>query len=292
MSKFWRVVKRCCEVGKPVWRVRFGDRTLLGHVGSLAWRLGLVPRRLELQFGCTMMFPKGYRAILDYADGTYAPERPVVELLSRLLKPGMTVVDIGAHLGYYTLLSRKFVGETGRVVAFEPSPVFYEVLKANLAMNSFLDVVAVPMAIADFCGYADFYCDIVGGGSSLFRQLNGSSLIRVQVTTLDVFFRKLGWPKVDLIKMDIEGAEPSALRGAKELIGRNTPLHLILEFNPVALEAAKVSPVHMVSLIQDLGFQQIRVLERDLCTLSVANVEHLVKELRPGQSFNLWCEKS
>lgn len=291
MSKFWSVVRGLYEIGRPIWRVRLRDRTLLGHVGSLAWRFGWIPRRLELKFGCTMIFPKGYRAILDYADGTYAPERPVTELFSRLIRPGMTVVDVGAHLGYYTLLFRKLVGKEGRVFAFEPSPIFYEALKVNLTVNGFLDVIAVPMAVADFYGYADFHLDILGGGSSLFRQLKGSVLVRVQVTTLDQFFGELGWPKVDLIKMDIEGAEASALRGAKELIRRNAPLHLILEFNPVALEAAGVSPVQLVSLIQELGFQQISVLEREIRQLSVVDLEQLVKELRLEGSVNLWCEK-
>lgn len=292
MSRFWRMVKGLYNVGEPVWRVRLGDRTLVGHMGSLAWRFGLIPRKLALQFGCTMVFPRGYRAILDYADGTYAPERRVMVLMSRLVRPGMTVVDVGAHLGYYTLLLRKLVGGVGRVYAFEPSPVFYETLKTNLAMNGFVDVVAVPMAVADFCGYQDFHHSVVGGGSSLYRRLEGSTVVKVQVTTLDAFFGELGWPKVDLIKIDIEGAEAAALRGAKELIRRSAPLHLILELNPQTLEAATVSPLDLVLLIRELGFEHIRVVERDLYPLSIGDVEQLVKGLRPEGHVNLWCEKS
>jgi len=107
MNAFWRTVRILHRVGKPLWRTRLGGKTLFSHVGALLWKVGLAPKELELKFGCRIVFPERYNAILDYADGIYQPERSVTELVLKILKPGNVAVDVGAHVGYYTLAFQK-----------------------------------------------------------------------------------------------------------------------------------------------------------------------------------------
>jgi len=291
MNAFWRTVRTLHRVGQPLWRIRLGSKTLFSYVGALLWKVGLPPKELELKFGCRIVFPAHYNAILDYADGIYQPERSVTELVLKILKPGNVAVDVGAHVGYYTLLFRRLVGPYGRVYAFEPSPEFFNVLVKNLIVNSFTDVVAVQAAVADCCGNKGFY-HVLGGGSSLYKRMDGANMISVRVTTLDTFFSQLNWPKIDLVKMDIEGAEYAALKGAKELVRRNDSLNMLVELNPSTLEAAGVTPREFLELLMEMGFRQIQVVEWNCYSIFDMELDWLIDEVYCKGSVNLWCRKS
>jgi len=164
------------------------------------------------------------------------------------------------------------------------------VLVRNLIVNSFTDVVAVQAAVADFCGNKAFY-HVLGGGSSLYKRMDGASVTTVRVTTLDKFFSQLNWPRIDLVKMDIEGAEYAALKGAKELVCRNDSLNMVVEFNPSTLEAAGVSPREFLELLMEMGFRQVRVVEWNCYSILDMEWDWFIDEVRRKGSVNLWCHK-
>lgn len=182
-------------------------------------------------------------------------------MLKRVIKPGMTVVDVGAHIGYYTLLSGRLVGDTGEVYAFEPDPSYYSLLKKNIEVNKLASIVwPFNFAVGNNDGKIPFFLGI-STGSSLFRvpDITGQKVL-VDMVSLDNFFARRNWPVVDFVKIDAEGADKIALEGMRGLIERNLALKLVIEAHPLNLKSAGTSLEELFSLLSELGFRQVDVL--------------------------------
>jgi FkbM family methyltransferase len=171
--------------------------------------------------------------------GTYEPE--VQTTIRSFCKPGMRVFDVGANIGYTSLLMAQAVGLEGAVVAFEPHPKNINRLQANLDLNPFAAIVQViPLAVADQTGPARFQIHVSGG----MGRLVGTSVkadrfigeIDVSQISLDEFVYSRGNPPPQLIKVDIEGGEVLAIRGMKRLLREVRPT-LLLELH--GLKAAQ-----------------------------------------------------
>jgi FkbM family methyltransferase len=193
--------------------------------------------------------------------GTWEPG--VTTLLEEFLEPGMVVIDAGAHVGYFTLIAARKVGPIGKVYAFEPAPQNYDLLVRNVALNGYQNVVPVQKAISKGQGTARFFLRSDTVGHSLHSEAvgKGQRTITVEVTTLDYFLEKEGWPLVHLVKMDIEGAEPTALEGMAELLKRNRALRLVLEYVPHILERAGEDPIQFLERLRRSGFT-IRIITK------------------------------
>ncbi|NHI88388.1 MAG: FkbM family methyltransferase [Candidatus Thorarchaeota archaeon] len=145
------------------------------------------------------------------------------------VKEGSVVVDVGASMGYYTLLLARLVGPRGRVYAFEPIPRDFAILRRNVNANGYRNVVLENKAVSDTDGIARFYISPESYGmSSLCPLTNPESIIQVEVVCLDNYIHE----DVDLIKVDVEGAEHLVVKGSKELIQKSPDPHLIVEFVP------------------------------------------------------------
>jgi FkbM family methyltransferase len=151
--------------------------------------------------------------------GTYEPEQ--TRRFAELLKPGMRVLDVGAHVGYYTLLSARLVGAAGRVAAFEPSPANLRVLRHHVSLNRLGNVTIVDAAVAGAEGTARF--DLAHGSGT--GQLAGDGGLEVRTVTLDAWCERQTFVP-DLIKLDIEGAEASALPAAATILAARPPIFL------------------------------------------------------------------
>jgi len=162
-----------------------------------------------------------------------------------LVKPGMTVVDIGANIGYYSLLALSLVGASGKVYAFEPSVDIYETLKRNIEVNEGKNVTPICKAVTDKAGFINFYLSPSPSNNSISGK---GKYISVPCTTLD---NELAGVKVDVIKMDIEGAEALALAGMHSVIKNNPNLVLLTEVYPLGLEATGSSlELYVTELLQ------------------------------------------
>jgi len=150
-----------------------------------------------------------------YIQGVF--ERGTTEVFKRVVKRGMTVFDIGANIGYYTLLARSLVGSEGRVFAFEPHPEAYEKLKENIKLNGYTNVIPLNKAVSNKSGRTKFYLHSDSGRSSLLHPEDENKWIEVETIVLDEFIEREGVTP-DIIKMDIEGAEPLALEGMRKLL--------------------------------------------------------------------------
>ena len=169
-----------------------------------------------------------------------------------LLKPNMRVIDLGANLGIYTLRALR---KKCMVFAYEPTPRTFDLLRQNIKASGFAEsgrIQAYQMAVSDQCGTINFYENpSMCGHNSIYGE-SGQQPIEVSVTTLDSQLDTL--QRIDLVKMDIEGAEYHALLGMRELIRRNPDLQIIMEFAPEHIRRAGREPEALLALIHELGF--------------------------------------
>jgi len=220
-------------------KVLAGKQRLLNLIRRLKWSLFRHLGRRSILFQAD----PGYRLRLEFSDLSaleiylrrYEPEE--TRLILDLVKPHMVTMDIGANIGYFTLLMAHLVGSQGRVHAFEPNPVMLRKLEENIALNTAFrdDRVAIHrVALGATEGEAEFFCPRLGHeGLAGLRRTNRApiaNVIRVPVQTIDGFIRAHGIERVDFIKMDIEGGELDVLRGSHRLLAELRPAILFEAF--------------------------------------------------------------
>jgi FkbM family methyltransferase len=146
------------------------------------------------------------------------------KFISRYLEAGMVYIDIGANQGYFTILAAKQVRDNGSVFAFEPSPREFRRLRRNLRLNGCNNVTLESHALGSYQGFTDFHMCLGSQGSFSSIQLPGNDvtspkrLIQVPITTLDSYVKRSNIRSVDLIKMDVEGAELEVLKGGLSVL--------------------------------------------------------------------------
>jgi FkbM family methyltransferase len=217
------------------------------YVRRLKWLTyrHLLPCRSIVTFDHSL----GSRLRLEFSDvsaphiyfGTY--EREETSLIRELVRPGMTVLDIGANIGYFTLLIASKLGPHGTVHAFEPNPAMLTRLKENIALNPEYNdgrVVFHQVALGANTGEANFFCPVLGhegvGGLRNTGRAPLSHILRLPVQTLDLFLESEGIGKLDLIKLDVEGGELDVMRGGERTLAAFRPMILFeaCELNTLA----------------------------------------------------------
>ncbi|GMW03204.1 MAG: hypothetical protein AMXMBFR84_43390 [Candidatus Hydrogenedentota bacterium] len=204
----------------------------------------------------------GYTLYLDPVDsqrialrGEYEPF--TTELVRRLLGPGDVAVDLGANIGYYTMLFSQIVERDGRVFAFEPDPDNFALLEKNIAINHAENVVAVRRAVSDLPGLVRLYKERFNFAThSLWASAHTRSHVDVEAIRMDDFAREHveHLKRIRLIKMDIEGAEAHALRGMGAVLAANPGVAIISEFLPNVLRNLGTEPIEYLMMLQSLGF--------------------------------------
>ncbi|MGH8223107.1 MAG: FkbM family methyltransferase [Woeseiaceae bacterium] len=188
--------------------------------------------------------------------------RDICAVLRRILKKGMTVIDAGANIGEVTLVAAKAVGPEGMVFAFEPVGRIADHLANHVRMNGLSQVSTIRCALADkvdrkpiFKAAERFYDGSIHDGlGTLFSSAQRSvATEEVLLTTLDVFVREANVQRLDLIKLDVEGAELAALQGAAETLERFRP-YLIIEVQQDTARAAGYEAADILRLLRPLGY--------------------------------------
>src|ERR1051326_233068 len=193
--------------------------------------------------------------------GQWIEEEEAARFLD-LIRPGMTVFDIGANLGLYSLMAGKRVGPSGSVHAFEPTPQLVRKLRDNAKLNGFANITVNQLAISDECGTVDFYLSDEDDCSSLARISH--SAIPVNALTLDDYMTEQGIDRVDLMKVDVEGAEVKVFSGGRKLFGRSDAPTILLEINPPSLETMGTSEQELTFLLCGYGYALTTVTEHGL----------------------------
>jgi FkbM family methyltransferase len=194
-------------------------------------------------------------------DGEWEPE--LTRWWMFLAARANVVFDVGAHCGYYTLYAHKVAPRT-RIHAFEPHPELLADLSGNLDANgSDENVTVVPFAVSDRDGDADFHVRDVEPGSSSFTPLGAGGItfdrsISVPTVALDSYRQANDIPVVDLVKIDIEGAELAALRGMRNGMRRGEYRVLVMEVHPVGDDVAPLRDFLRRCLV-DSGYRVYRM---------------------------------
>ncbi len=174
------------------------------------------------------------------------------EIYRKQLSPGMTIVDVGANIGYYVLIEARALGTSGKIYAIEPAPKNFEMLQANLEINSFgCEIESHNLAISDSVGQVQF--EIAGASNHHRLSVNGSgaNTIEVEATTLDVL---LAGKKIDMVRMDAEGAEWVILRGMRGILAGNQPLKMFIEVHPKLIREYRGDLDEWLEMLADSNF--------------------------------------
>lgn len=174
----------------------------------------------------------------------------------RSLRKGDVVLDVGANVGYYTVIASRLVGGTGRVYAFEPDPTAYSFLKKNAAANALGNVVLEQKACSTEPGTLKLFLDEanLGGHRVNVPRDDQKRFVEVEAVRVDDYF-EAGDRKVNFIKIDTEGAEALILAGMKRLIAENDDLKMAVELSPYALEDLGASAAELLDMLEDLDFR-------------------------------------
>jgi FkbM family methyltransferase len=209
---------------------KFSRQSFLGRLIRLP--LDLVPKRMTVRImsgPCRGMKWVSGAGVLGYWSGLY--ESQTQQLISQFLKPGMTVYDVGANVGFYTLLMSRATGLRGRVYAFEPMPGNTAVLLHHVHLNSLGNVTLVAAAVFSEETVRPF--QEASSNAQGFISDEASGALLVPTVSLDQFIAR-GRPTPDLVKMDIEGGETAALEGARELVKKRRTVWFISLHNDPA----------------------------------------------------------
>lgn len=251
----------------------------------------LIPNEVEVQ-GHKLYINRSVINHERLTTGTY--EKKTTDLFKKVVERGMVVVDIGANIGYYTLIAAMLVGEEGKVIAFEPDPDNYALLMKTINANRFKNIFPIQKAVLNKSGKVRLFIDPKDKeDSSLIRANvpNPVSSIIVEATTLDECLQTLGIDRVDIIKMDTQGAEGLILEGMSEIIKKSNRLKIIAEFWPTGLKNFGSAPVEVLNKFKDFGFQYKIIDEQKQCIESITINELMLNYCDKGYT-NLFLEKA
>jgi FkbM family methyltransferase len=203
----------------------------------------------------------------------------VTQCLARIVAPGSVCIDIGANFGYFTLLMSELSGAKGRTVAVEPNPDICTFLRMTQSIHPFkFDIIEA--ALSNKTGRATLNIPNIYPGSagitSFIQHLGVKhSRKKVKTLTLDDLIESLGLLKIDVIKMDVEGAEPLIFEGMQQTIARNPELQIVMEYSPFAYDDAngftqylfknftvyRLKDVDEMTLIEESSMEQLLQLK-------------------------------
>jgi FkbM family methyltransferase len=244
---------------------RFIRKPFKAKVESLRYHAGrLHDKLLKDRFVTLVRLPGGPLALAwpdvlgsRFKRGDY--ERNEWLVVQNFLRPGMTVLDVGAHHGYYSLLAAPILKNAGCIVAFEPSSRERRKLRWNLMLNGFRFVKVEPVALGSEEGSSDFF--IVRGKETGCNSMRPPDVDEpvvkkcVQVLTLDHYLASQNIKSVDFLKLDVEGAELSVLKGAKKLLATKPRPVILCEVDEIRSAPWNYRAVEIYDFLVNAGFE-------------------------------------
>jgi FkbM family methyltransferase len=189
-------------------------------------------------------------------------EKPLGDVLKKIIRPGDVFLDVGANTGYFSLLAARREPQS-TIVAFEPVSFLFDELNRNIALNNFSNIKAIHAA----AGAADelrtlFISGADNRGMSSFQPPDNYSGMKEEVKTLplDNWVAKSGLAKVDIIKIDVEGSEVSVLQGMQQLLQKFKPV-IIIEINPETLGLFHSGPADVLKFAADFSYRSFWIAE-------------------------------
>lgn len=214
----------------------------------------------------------GFKIFLNAEDSVISPrigvlgvwELATTLLFKRLVRPKTVVVDVGANIGWYTLLAASRTGPEGKVVSFEPEPTNFGLLARSIAANGFWWAKPFRACVADREGTVRLYVSPTNRGRHSIVYRRSEKNIDVESVTLQTFLPKTGVENIDVLKVDAEGAEPLVFAGAGHYL--ETTRHVLVDWDPQAWSnradlLKEISKVFEAHLVVDSPFLTKRIHE-------------------------------
>ena len=206
----------------------------------------------------------GYTVELDLSDyiqrsvymGAY--ERLESALVKRHLRCGMTFLDIGANIGYYSLMAAAIGGPSSRIIAFEPNPTCFCSLRKTIMDNRIRQITLENLALSDTAGVSELFLPKQSGNNTATMVSNhGGSPVSVAAQTLDEYLEAHNIEHVDFVKIDVEGFEPAVISGAAGSIRSGKIAAILYESSGPWLRRVGTTPEDLYGFLKSLGMRSI-----------------------------------
>ena len=217
-------------------------------------------------------------------------EKREMDFLKKTVRKRWTVLDIGANIGYPSLLFSKLVEKRGKVIAFEPDKNNLEMLRKNIKVNKCKNIVVVPMAVSDRTGNGTLYIsDSHSGDHRIYNSLDGKRKTQdIETVSLDDYFKSEN--RIDFVQMDVQGAEELVFKGMRRLLNENKEISILLEFWPEGLRKIGSSPVGFLKMIEQLGFQ-LAYLNENNGMVSKTSIKECMEMCRDNYDISLFLRR-
>ncbi len=218
-------------------------------------------------------------------------EPKITQLVKEIIKKDQIVIDVGANIGYFTTLFSKLVGTTGKVYAFEPAPINFEILQRNILLNNLKNTLIYQAAASNVSDTQDLYLSTWNfGDNRLFgKPRDERDLEREKIKVDTIRLDETIQDKINLIKIDVQGFEWQVIDGAKKLIDDNNDIKIIFEFTPQLLKLNGVKPEDLLYRLLEMNFNIYDIgAGNNLINYDIANI---CKRYSSCSSLDLLCEK-
>ena len=271
-------------------------------VGTGLYKYGIfqkTSRFLTVKLKPDFVIINGNKIYLDKLDtlslSTYGSHGVLMaKLFTKEIKKGDIVVDAGAHIGDYTLLYAKLVGPTGKVFAFEPHKDNFNLLKKNIEVNNYQNIIVENKAISNVTGKSKFYLgnEFYTSGA-LFKPSRFDDVVDVDTISLDDYFKDFK-EKINFIKMDIVGGEGRAFEGMNLILSKTPDVKIVHEWWPWAITQYGISnPEKHLELLSNLNYKIFKIDGQVTNFVFETSIEELVKAypISKMEDPNLFCTK-
>ena len=266
-------------------------RPVLEHVAPLRMMavamLKIKQRGRMERCGLKFELPSGDFGVTLEAESTGEYEPVTTHIMQSILKEGMTFIDIGAHVGLFALPASKWVGKNGRVVAFEPHPANFEMLSRNVRTNK-LKVELINAAVSDVAGTVKLHASTFNSGDHQIYQSGNRKGIPVECIILDDFIGSN--ERVDLIKMDVQGAEAAAFIGMERVLRNNPSIKVIWELSPSQLKDAGADAATLLEWLASLDFS-FTIVDDVTGDVQPATVDEVLKRCPSDSYMNILSQR-
>jgi len=225
-----------------------------------------------------------------FSKGIYDPVE--MEIFRREIREGDFCVDVGANIGYFSLMAARLCGPQGRVYAFEPDRDNFSLLKKNIETNGYSQITAMNQAVGNRTGRIQLYLSEKNKGMHrIYPSRYCQGIAEAEIIKLDDYFSNDA-EEVHFVKVDTEGAEPAVVEGMRKVLTRSRRVRLLTEFAPVSMAEYGAEAGVYLKLLRELGFTIYHV-DEESGTLSRANEDLLLERYSPATEkvTNLFCVK-
>ena len=213
------------------------------------------------------------------------------KIVKKEVKNGDIVLDIGANIGYYTLIFAKLVGSNGKIFAFEPEPFNYDLLQKNIKINNYENIITEQKAVGNENGVIKLYLSKIRTGMHRIykSKYTNNEFVNVDIVKLDDYFKDSKFfNKINFIKMDVEGSEFGVLKGLTRILENNN-VKILAEFIPDSIKEFGFNPQDFISFLQSFGYKIYCTDDESKKTILLNNYHEIISKFPQGT--NLFCKK-